>query len=331
MTVPRLFTLVLVALATALCQEHRTFRSPQGRNLGLYPATLGSRPDLSSPFTAEDGTEVVLAVTKEGQFALVPVTLSDRPLQLQWKVLSGDQHKVDADDFPTLAKTGLHAREELDRLKTITGKPVSEITELGRPMRASAEGFMAGDEDVVSVLKGDNALVARMELTHPTLARPLFHMWNLILKEIELGRFGRSWNGFEHILYQRRKVHLSGWGTKGFQESIFNDQIRGTCDLQIRRELAADEKTFLAARYSPLSADKTDELTRGLSSIRVGEMHPYYIMRYGFYEGHTLWRADPIAIAFIFGLRSLEELEKAFPGRLYRALTDHHTKGADIQ
>lgn len=331
MTIPRLFTLVLVALAAALSQEHRTIRTPQGRNLELYPAALGSRPDLPSPFTAEDGTEVVLAVTKEGQFALVPVTLRDRPLQLQWKVLSGDQHKVDGDDFPTLAKTGLHAREELDRLKTITGKPIAEITELGRPMRASGEGFMAEDEDVVSVLKGDNALVALMGLTHPKLARPLFHVWNLILKEIELGRFGRSWSGFQHILYQRRKVHLSGWGTKGFQESIFNDQIRGTCDLQIRRGLAADENTFLAARYSALSADKLDELARGLSSIRVGEMQPYYIMRYGFYEGHTLWRADPIAIAFIFGLRSLEELEKAFPGRLYRALTDHHTKGGDIK
>jgi hypothetical protein len=328
---PRLFTLVLVALATALSQEHRTIRTPQGRNLELYPANHASRPELPSPFQAEDGTEVILAVTKDGHFALVPVTLRDRPLQLQWEVLSGDQHKVDADDFPTLARTGLHAERELNRLKTITGRPVSEITELGRPMRASAGGFMAEDEDVVSVLKGDNALVARMRLTHPKLARPLFHVWNLILKEIELGRFGRSWNGFEHVLYQRRKVQLSGRGTKCFQESIFNDEIRGTCDLQIRRELAADEKTFLAARYTSLGPEKTDELVQKLCRLRVGEMQAYYIMRYGFYEGHTLWRADPIAIAFIFGLRSLEELEKAFSGRLYRVLTDHHTEGGDIK
>jgi len=46
-------------------------------------------------------------------------------------------------------------------------------------------------------------------------------------------------------------------------------------------------------------------------------MLPYYIMRYGFYEGHTDYRADPIAIAFIFGMRSLEEIEAAFEGRLY--------------
>lgn len=46
-------------------------------------------------------------------------------------------------------------------------------------------------------------------------------------------------------------------------------------------------------------------------------------MRYGFYEGHTSWRVDPIAFAFIFGLRSLDEIEAAFPGRLYKTLTGH--------
>jgi len=49
-------------------------------------------------------------------------------------------------------------------------------------------------------------------------------------------------------------------------------------------------------------------------------------MWYGFYEGHTQWRADPLAIAFIFGLRSLEALEKAFPGRLYQVMTKHFSR-----
>ena len=55
-------------------------------------------------------------------------------------------------------------------------------------------------------------------------------------------------------------------------------------------------------------------------------MAPYYIMRYGFYEGHTAWRADPIAIAFVFGLRRLEDIEAVFPGDLYNVLTGHFTK-----
>ena len=48
-------------------------------------------------------------------------------------------------------------------------------------------------------------------------------------------------------------------------------------------------------------------------------------MRCGFYEGHTAFRIDPIAIAFIFGLRSLDEIEAAFPGRLLEILTTHFT------
>jgi hypothetical protein len=52
-------------------------------------------------------------------------------------------------------------------------------------------------------------------------------------------------------------------------------------------------------------------------------MAPYYIMRYGFYEGHTAYRCDPVAIAYLFGLRALEQIETAFPGRLHRVLLDH--------
>ena len=54
-------------------------------------------------------------------------------------------------------------------------------------------------------------------------------------------------------------------------------------------------------------------------------MEPYYVMRYGFYEGHTSYRADPIAISFIFGLRTLTQLETAFKGKLYTTLTCHFT------
>jgi hypothetical protein len=66
-----------------------------------------------------------------------------------------------------------------------------------------------------------------------------------------------------------------------------------------------------------------DDLVEKLAHIHFSEMAPYYIMRYGFYEGHTDFRADPIAIAFIFGLKKLEEIETAFRGNLYEVLTDH--------
>lgn len=63
-----------------------------------------------------------------------------------------------------------------------------------------------------------------------------------------------------------------------------------------------------------------------LCHIHTGEMVPFYIMRYGFYEGHTGYRADPLAISLIFGLKSLEEIEKAFEGSLYKALTEDFTR-----
>jgi hypothetical protein len=67
-------------------------------------------------------------------------------------------------------------------------------------------------------------------------------------------------------------------------------------------------------------------LEKSISRVHTGEMVPYYIMRYGFYEGHTDYRADPVALAFIFGLKSLEDIEAAFSGRLPEVLTMHFTK-----
>jgi hypothetical protein len=41
-------------------------------------------------------------------------------------------------------------------------------------------------------------------------------------------------------------------------------------------------------------------------------------------EYSRLPKADPIAIAFVFGLRNLEEIEAAFEGKLFEALTQHN-------
>ena len=111
--------------------------------------------------------------------------------------------------------------------------------------------------------------------------------------------------------------------TRGFQESIFNDEIMGAFQINFFRELSEQERTFLQEKYTNLSDDQMAELTNNkLSHIRTGEMEPYYVMRYGFYEGHTDYRVDPIAITFIFGLKApYEEIENAFPGRLYDVLT----------
>ncbi|UCF15336.1 MAG: HEAT repeat domain-containing protein, partial [Phycisphaerales bacterium] len=258
-----------------------------------YPKMLDSRPDIPSPYTAPDGTEVVTAYMKDGKFALVPVTLENgEPLNYkESKWGKGRQLAVDSRDFPTLARTGLHSETELSRTKMITGRSVVEITDLGRPGRSSGAGFIGNDEDIVSVLKADNAIVSELDLRHPQMARPLFHIWNMILTDYRLGRLARFWDHIEYIYYNGTKVFLKAEGTRGWQESLFNDEILGMYQFEAWRQLSPDEKAFLREKYPHLTEEQMAEFVKKLSHIHSGEMVPYYIMRYGFYEGHTDYRA----------------------------------------
>ncbi len=298
-----------------------------------YPATLETKPNIPSPYTTLDGIEIVTALTKDGKYALIPVTVENgEPLnykQNQWG--KGRQLQVDAVDFTALARTGLHSEKELRRTKIITGRSVVEITELGRPGRSSGAGFMNDDEDIISVIKGDNSLVKQLGLKHPQTAKPLFHIWNMILTDVELNRLGRFWDHFEYILYNEQKVFVKGEGSRGWQESIFDDEILGMFQFEIWREPNKDEKAFLREKYPDLTKDQMTALLKKLSYIHTGEMAPYYIMRYGFYEGHTEYRTEPIAISWIFGLKSLVQIEASFPGKLDRVLTEHFTRQAMIE
>ena len=295
-----------------------------------YPATFDSRPDIPSPFTTKDGREILLSFTKSEKYILIPVTVENgSPLLYSRRIGSqfgkDSQLHVNSGDFPSLAKTGLHLEDELDKKDMITGIPVSLITYIGRPGKFSGAGFMAEDEDIISVLKGDNNLVKSMSLTHPQMAKPLFHVWNIILKEIELGKWGRFSN-IKHFFYNGEKIILKAESTKGWQISIFQDEIQGRFDLNIHREMSITEKAFLTERYPNLSTYQMSELQKKLSSINFSEMLPYYIMRYRFYEGHTDYRADPIAITWIFGFKRLDEIEDAFKGKLYDVLMEHFTR-----
>lgn len=109
---------------------------------------------------------------------LVPVTLENTERK-------GRQLYVDAEDFPTLARTGYHCERELDQTRIITGRSVAEITEPGRPNRLSTSGFLAEDEDIISVLKGDNRFARTLGLSHAQLAKPLFHVLNLMAQNQE--------------------------------------------------------------------------------------------------------------------------------------------------
>ncbi len=281
----------------------------------LYPATLSERPSIPSPFRAPDGLEVLTACTENGGYALVPVTITPGKTTRPWEAPLA----VDLEDFPTLAETGRHSEAELDRMQSITGRSLADITELARPGRLSDSGFMAEDEDILSVMKGDNRLVTRLGLTHRQLATPLLHVCNLI------GTLYRD-SGQRHtnaVFYGGNRLSLNVEFSRGGQKSIFNDGLDGAWTIRVRRELTEKEQSFLNRSYTQLGPTRRSTLVRRLTEMMTGELQPFYIYRYGFYEGHTAWRADPIAIAFLFGLRPLEEIEAAFPGQLHAALTRH--------
>lgn len=333
----RLAFAAVATTATAAAPPDAILATPtvvtiQEQQLPVYPRTLPAGLTLPSPGTTKEGHEYLVGRTAAGAGAVVLVTVENGPLNLQYgaeKIGKGEQLKTNATDFPTLAATGLHSPAELERARSITGKPVVEITRLGRPGRASGIGFLAADEDILSVLQGDNELVRRLGLKHPDLARPVFHVWNLLLREYELGKLGRFKDDVGSFWYHGREIHLRSQRTKGFQETIFNDEIKGAFDIEVWRELDADERKFLAEAYAHLSAADREAMMNRLTRLRTGEMEPYYIMRYGFYEGHTEYRVDPVALAAIFGLKSLADIENTFQGKLDQVLTWHFTAKAN--
>jgi hypothetical protein len=285
-----------------------------------YPLTIEEKPDLPSPFITVNGDEYLVAVTQEDKYAIMKVTLSnDRGI--------GPQLIADTLDFPELAKTGLHSEERLNNIKTITGRPIEEITHLGRPNGLSQAGFMAHDENIISVIKGDNRLVSELGFTHPQLAKPLFHVLNMMDTDLKLNRWNMAkhkWENIQYFFYHDQKVFVEAEDTKGGQKSIFDDHIEGAFYIKIWREFSIEEINYLNQNYGHLSENDLNDFKNHLSIINTGEMEPQYIMRYGFYEGHTYWRTDPIAISFIFGLKSLEELDRIFENRLYQVLNSHH-------
>ncbi|MBN2135416.1 MAG: hypothetical protein JW737_06765 [Acidobacteria bacterium] len=275
------------------------------------------------PIAGKDVSEIVAIVLNmpDGTQLKLPVCLNK-------KSRFGDQTLQGAREFPTLAKTGLHSDVELMFTKTITGKGITRITEDSQPGMYSASGFLNVGEDIISVISADNLLVYEMNLKHTDLSTPLFYILEIIehLEQKGLYEPGR-WTGEASFTYNSSLVSISISGPgKGCQESIFNDEIEGCKSITIKRNLNAEEREYLKKRYEFLSADEKKLLERKLCVITTSEMEPYYISRYGFYEGHVDYRTDPVSLAFIFGLKSIEELEHIFPGMLYDILTSDFTR-----
>ena len=270
------FPYLVMITATVLAAAAPGQVQYQGRMYPLFPEKLAVYPEIPSPVRLENGTEVVIVLTGDGHYTLVPVTVENgSPLdyaQRQWG--KGRQLEVDGVDFPALAATGRHDETELRQVTEITGKRVAELTEQGRPMVLSAAGFLAQDEDIISVLIGDNRLVVALGLKNEDLARPLFHLWNLFLTQDGVGRRQTTYR----LRYQGKEISVQWEGSRGWQESLFADEIQGMHRFEVRRELDAEEQALVNERYGYLSPPQRTQLLERLTRIRSGEMVPYYIL-----------------------------------------------------
>ncbi len=302
-----------------------TVVAPDGVEYPLFPEFVEEFAHLPSPFETEDRREILVAQFVDGRAALVDVTCVEDTAEVDGhRVIfsHGRQLSLGCEDFPTLARTGLHAAEELESVSAITGRPLAALNRLAQPEQISTAGFLAQGEDLISVLMADNETVKALGLLHADLARPLHHAWNLILAEMGPSRAAARSKQIPFVFYRGHAVRLETGSSRGFQESLFDDEIIGNSRIWIERDLADEELAFLRKTYPLLAPADTDKLIERLTRIHTGEMVAYYIQRYGFYEGHTEYRADPVALAWIFGLRSLQQIEEALPGQLPRVLLE---------
>jgi hypothetical protein len=297
--------------------------APDGMEYPLYPESVEEVTHLPSPFDTEDRREILVVRLASGRTALLDVTRVEDNTEVNGhRVLFGPgrQLSVGCKDFLTLARTGLHAPEELASVTTITGRPLADIDRLGQPGQISTAGFLAPGENLISVLTADNETVRALGLTHPDLARPLHHLWNLILAEVSHGHSAARSKRIPLIFYGGHPIRLETGNSRGYQESLFEDEIVGNSQIWVERDLTREELSFLRRVYPLLTDVERKKLIERLTRIHTGEMVAYYIQRYGLYEGHTDYRADPVALAWIFGLRSLQQIEEALPGQLPRLL-----------
>ncbi len=317
----RFFQMLLIAGIIIQCTSRSQQIDLSVLSYKIYPETNNDKPDLRSPFTSQEKEDYIVAVNKNKAFAIIPVTLSN---------VKGicKQLVVDTLDFPDLAKNGIHSEDQLDQIRTITGWSLDTISYLGRPEMLSHGGFIAEDEDILTVIRSDNLIVKKLDLTHPELAKPLFQILNMMDMDLSLDRWNMAkhqWDNITSFYYNGNIVYVEAYDTKGGQRSIFNDSIQGAFHIKLWHEFNDKETEYLNQHYANLSEEEMEEFKTRLGFLNIGEIQPQYIMRYGFYEGHTYWRACPVAISYIFGFKSLEELDKLFKGDLFKMITNHYT------
>ncbi len=219
---------------------------------------------------------VVAALAMEGKYIRYDLTSSGRMVsgsgvQLQEIVpeLTPEQ-KFTATDPSGFHIGSYNSYQVIDRMNSLTEKTIEEIESDARPNGLSEAGFLGDRESFKQRLKLDNDYVLGKGFTHQDLAEPLFAVMN-ILDFIDDSRFN-------NFTYQGQHYRASYQSWRGFQESLFYDRLLADRDYKVTNLATGKE-----LKFSPLV--------------------PYYIARYGFYEGNTSYRVEPAAIIDTFQLR----------------------------
>ena len=329
----KLFTVFPLVLFLFSC-SHGRYKTElpeiNSENIIFAPETSSDYPNIASPVISENKRELILLKTKDAKYTWMDGTVENgEPFDLKNQLYGkGNQFTADGKDFPHFAQTGIHSEKELVNTKMITGKSVSQITVDGRPWASSGVGFLAEDETIMSVIYADNKTVKRLGLTHADIARPLFHFWNVArdFEKLTVIPDTKQRLEIEAMLYNGNEVKFKIQGSRGWQESIFNDEIHGTGHLELWRKLNPGEIDYLENQYKHLSKEQFEVLKNRISYFHTSEMVFFYINRYGFYEGHNEYRPDPITVALIFGLTTIEKAHRVAGENLYNYYMQHFTQ-----
>lgn len=275
----RQLPLILLILIAVSCQSRvqpdRHYPLVDTEEVQFFPAAMTPDSTLPSPAKTREGRHLVLARLQSGQVSYFDVTVEQAGVR---DVPSGQDNKgnqllISHSEHPAVS---------------MTGKSVAEITIDAWPGAASWAGFLCRDETILTRLSADDQLVKQMNFTHQQLAFPVFHTWNLIREYEQHSRHRLPEDQqVEGFYYNNQFVELRFQGGRGWQTSIFNDSLTGSYQIQAMSEKAPERQVFFS------------------------DLAPYYIHRYGFYEGMTAYRLDPRNIALTFGLLTEDQLTEA--------------------
>ncbi len=210
--------------------------------------------------------------------------------------LTKAQSQVEAPNADGFVVGGVNTNETIAQLTQLNGRTIAQIESDSRPgvdaqiaalngryIRSTAlsdAGFLGSTERLKDVLLADNTFVTSQGLNHQQLVEPLFYAMNFLESTgSQSGRFRYKGNLYEASYQQWR----------GIVESPFHDGLRPSRDYTVTN------------------------LETG-ASLGFSQAVPYFIQRYGFYEGNTPYRVDPKRILEVFFTKQDDEILQARRG-----------------